>query len=223
MIRTGELPATRVGNRWFVDENALSRIGQSNSPQGRRFGQHLSWSLLADLEGREQMIPLHRQERVRLSRYRLQPHEILCQRLRGRARFIPLSTSSTLILRIHEDERWTFGGSEAAARFAHFDGASGMTTVYARKSLEEDFYDSSLAVIDRELPNLFLALVDDEYWPSNWDLDRYAWSSVAYLDCLEQRIWTPALERLWPRVADNLEVSKVVSDLPSTDGEDTRT
>lgn len=223
LIRSGELPAKRVGHQWFIDESLLDRVNLGGSYSGRTLSQHLSWSLLADLEGRAIIFSLHRQERARLAQYRAQPHDQLCHRLRGRALLIPMSASSASVARLRADARWVIGGSEAAARYAQFAEMSGTPTFYVRKSFEEDFLDASLAVRDEFAPNLYLALVADQYWPFDNEIDRYVWGSVAYLDCREQRLVAPQMELLWPPLTGILDISGVVTKESDTRGEDADT
>jgi len=209
LIRSGKLPATRVGHQWFIEESSLERVSLRDSFSGRTLSQRLAWSLLANLEGRALSLALHRQEQARLGQYRAQSHEQLCHRLRGRASRISLSATSSSITRLRSDPRWVIGGSDAVARYLNIDGFEGTSTFYVRKSLEEDFLDASLAVPDEFAPNLYVALVDDAYWPFDSEIDHYVWGSVAYLDCREQRLEGSKMALLWPPLTDNLDVLKV--------------
>jgi len=219
LIRSGELPATRVGHQWFIEESSLERVSLRDSFSGRTLSQRLAWSLLADLEGRAFSFALHRQEQARLGKYGAQSHEQLCRRLRGRASFISLSATSSSITRLRSDPRWVIGGSDAVARYLNIDGLVETSTFYARKSLEEDFLDASLAVPDEFAPNLYLALVDDAYWPFDSEIDHYVWGSVAYLDCREQRVEGPQMALLWPPRTGNLDVFKVGAEQLDVTGE----
>lgn len=205
LIRTGELPATRVGHQWFVEEDAVRQTCLGNTYSGRPLSQRLAWSLLLSLQGRAPLHPLHRQEQARMNNYFAQPHSQLCHRLKGRASFKSLSATSASIGRLRADQRWVAGGGEAAARHLGVGKLPGPATFYAQKSLEEDFLDVSLAVPDAFQPNLYLGLIDDIYWPFEREIDHYAWGSVAYLDCLEQRIECPQLAFLWPPLDGNLD------------------
>ena len=78
-----------------------------------------------------------------------------------------------------------------------------MFTLYARASLEEEFYDTSLAVPDEQAPNVLLKLVEDRYWPFEIEMDRYVFGTVALLDCLEQAVRGIEAMNLWPPAPGN--------------------
>jgi len=205
LVRSGELPASRVGGQWFIDEHSLDYFCDRIAYAGRVLSQRLAWSLLATLQGRSLPVPLHREERARLARYLSQPLEQLCHRLRGRAVVASLSATSAALTRMRADSRWVIGGAEAAARYVEFENPPERVSFYVRKSLEEDFLDVSLAVPDELSPNLYLLVVEDSYWPFDGEIDRFVWGSVAYLDCREQKLTAPRMGLLWPPPNDSLD------------------
>ncbi len=206
LIRSGALPATRIGHQWFVDEDSMRTTTLRETYSGRPLSQRLVWALLGDWEGRPQSRSLHRQERARLAEYATRDHAQLCHRLKGRASFRACSATSSAIRRLREDRRWVIGGGAAVAQYLEVGDLDGPATFYVPRSLEEAFLDASLAVPDAFQPNLYLGVIDDSCWPFDIEIDRHVWGSVAYLDCREQRIESPRLGVLWPPRAGNLDV-----------------
>lgn len=204
LIRNGRLGAERVGNQWFIASLDVEQLRSIETPVGRPFSQRLCWGILGLLEGRLPKVVLHRQEQSRIRSYQKQPVEICRDRLRGRAAAMALSVSTPTLARLRQDKRWIIGGRDAARHHLGGFESGGLLTLYARASLKEDFLDSSLGVPDELDPNLLLRLIDDAVWPFENEIDHYAWGSVAWLDCHEQRINAEKLSDLWPPAIDSV-------------------
>lgn len=205
-VRSGHLEARRIGSQWVIDADALEEFQIAHVPVGRTFSSRIAWSLLVEFEGRTPLRGAHRQEAARVRSYREQPSEVLWNRLRGRATPRLLSVATATAGRMLADPRWVIGGVHAAMHHLGADGIDGIVTLYAPSSLEEEFFDASLAVPDPSAANLALMLVRDQDWPFDREIDRYAWGSIAFLDCREQGLCDAQLLHLWPPMNGNLEV-----------------
>ena len=169
MVRTGQLPAERIGHQWLVSAATVRSVDRNMWREpGRPMAQASAWELfdhgkvLGAIGGPADL------DRAR-------------RRLRSRARHLELYVHPSLLRRLHEDSRCVMGGRPAAGHLGVPVDEGGAVDAYVRASYTHDLLIELAAREVVDGANLYLHVVDDSAWPFPDD-QRHVEGWVAWLD-----------------------------------------
>jgi hypothetical protein len=110
----GQLSATKLGDRWFVERAAVERRRRNGAPEGRRFSPRNAWALLL-LASNEDVREIDPSVRSRLKRaLRQEGLAKLAPRLVHRAESLSFSAHPGEIVHLVEDPEFVRSGISAA-------------------------------------------------------------------------------------------------------------
>lgn len=164
MASRGQLPATKIGNRWLVERGAVEQLRNRKAPRGRRFTSRNAWALLMLASG-EDAPRLDPSVRSRLRRaLALEGLGSLAPRLRDRSRTSMYRAHPGEIAYILEDEALVPSGISAAASLKIGLLANREADGYIAKSQLQRFIDEHALSPGGVDGNVRLRVVSDEVW-----------------------------------------------------------
>lgn len=202
LITAGELRATKVGGRWFVDRDAIDALIRRPRPTGRPLDPETAWALLALAEGRPTP-PLTPPQLSRLRRrLRERPDlDVVSAATRRRCRVELMRAHPGVIEDLRADARVVLTGAAAPSQdLVELSAIELYVRAADAERLRAEFRMRSANSGDA---NVALFVPATPWWP--FGADRVAWPAVVALDLFES--WEPrsvrAARRLWERTLDS--------------------
>ena len=162
LAANGRVPAQKIANRWFVEEDRLSERGRRAGARGRPFSAEHSLGLLYLASG-DNAGWLSEYEKWRLRRYALPRLQSLLPRLRGRANVHSVHAPESLVKRLASDANFVRSGVSAAEQHrADISGRTVLDGYYSERDFKKLAYRYALQQAPEAAANLIVRGIEDD-------------------------------------------------------------
>lgn len=180
LIRSGRLPAHRVGGRWLVDRASVAHHAATQRRPGRPFGPRHAWALLALASGRSpEWVPRSGQERLARALHAKGVGGLVGQ-LRHRADVQRWYVHPALVDEVLAEDAVVVSGARASVPLRYDRGPA---AVYVPVRSVDELRSRYRPEVDGDNHNLVVRVVNGP-WPFEAG-ERVAWPAVAAVDLLE--------------------------------------